>query len=267
MEGEPKELWRMLTDSGRSRAVQPAGRILLRSIQAGIYVALAGAFSVAVGSTGLPSIVSGLSFVLGLALVLLGEAELFTGSNMTVGMAYLNREVGGLQMIRQWGLCFAGNLVGSLIVVGLCLSAKMPAPWAAKAVDVAAAKTALPFGVALARGIGCNVLVCLAVLMAAPASTIGSKILAIIWPITAFVTLGFEHSVANMFYLPLGAFLGSPVSLVSIIYNLIPVTLGNIIGGWLLVGWPYWRLGYSAGVRTNRKTPGQPDQQATLSLK
>lgn len=267
MEGEPKELWRMLADSGRMRAGQPAGRILLRSIQAGIYVALAGAFSVAVGSTGLPPIVSGLSFVLGLALVLLGEAELFTGSNMTVGMAYLNRDIRGLQMARQWTLCFVGNLVGSLIVVGLCLGAKMPAQWAAKAVDVAAAKAALPFGVALVRGIGCNVLVCLAVLMAAPASTAGSKILAIIWPIAAFVTLGFEHSVANMFYLPLGAFLGSPVSLVSIIRNLIPVTLGNIIGGWLFVGWPYWRLGQSASARARKEALVESEQQATLSLK
>ena len=209
------ELVPLLCRQGAERARQPAGRILLRSAQAGVYVSFAAQFAVTAGLGAQPvlgygptQILTGFVFCLGLILVVLGGAELFTGCNLTVGMAAFSGEVRPAGLLRQWILCYLGNFLGALALaalwVGSGLWQQAGGEWAARAVAIADAKTGLAFWPALLRGIGCNVLVCLAVLFAAGAEGTTGKILAVIFPVTAFAALGFEHSVANMFYLPAG---------------------------------------------------------------
>ena len=256
-----KELVETLCRQGAERAGQSAGHILLRSMQAGAYIALAGQLATTVGlecrqawGYGPTQLITGAVFSLGLVLVILGGAELFTGCNLTVGMAALAGRLRPTRLLRQWALCYLGNFLGSLAMtamwVGGGLWGQADGAWAARAVAIAGAKASIPFWPALLRGVGCNVLVCLAVLCAAGARDTAGKIAAVILPVTAFVAMGFEHSVANMYYLPMGLWLQSlspgaaqsALTVWAVPRNLIPVTLGNIIGGAILVGGGYWRV-------------------------
>jgi formate transporter len=211
-------------------------------------------------SAGLTKLLGGLVFCLGLILVIVAGAELFTGNNLIV-MAYVSRKVTLEQLLRNWGIVFAGNLVGSL---GIVLVMWMTGQWTAggsavgaKALMIADAKVNLTFWQALSRGTLCNILVCLAVWLCFSGRSVTDKILAIIFPITAFVALGFEHSVANMYFIPAGLVLkhspqvlrAAGVTLADLpgltipgflINNLLPVTIGNIIGGGFLVAAVYW---------------------------
>lgn len=214
-------------------------------------------------SLGLTKLLGGFVFCLGLVLVIVAGAELFTGNNLIV-MAYVGRKLTLGQLLRNWGVVFAGNFVGSLGIVFLIW---LSGHWAssgsavgAKALMIANAKVNLSFVEAFTRGILCNVLVCLAVWLCFSGRSVTDKILAIVFPITAFVALGFEHSVANMYFIPAGlvvkqnpqilaaaqTMLGqSPdLSMLTIsgflLNNLLPVTIGNIIGGGLLIGAVYW---------------------------
>jgi len=214
-------------------------------------------------SVGLTKLIGGFAFCLGLILVIVAGAELFTGNNLIV-MAYVSRKVTLRQLLRNWAIVFAGNLVGSLGIVFLIwLSGQWTAGGSAvgaKALLIANAKVNLTFWQALSRGILCNVLVCLAVWLCFSGRSVADKILAIIFPITAFVALGFEHSVANMYFIPAGllvkrspqvlaaaeATLAGGIDLSNLtvpgflINNLLPVTIGNIIGGGFLVAAVYW---------------------------
>jgi len=214
-------------------------------------------------STGLTKLIGGLVFCLGLILVIVAGAELFTGNNLIV-MAYVSRKVTMRQLLRNWGIVFAGNLVGSLGVVVLIW---MTGQWTAggsavgvKALMIANGKVNLTVLQALSRGTLCNVLVCLAVWLCFSGRSVTDKILAIIFPITAFVALGFEHSVANMYFIPAGLVLKHSPQVVAaaesalgkapdlseltvggfLIHNLLPVTIGNIIGGGVLGAAIYW---------------------------
>jgi formate/nitrite transporter len=214
-------------------------------------------------SVGLTKLVGGLVFCLGLILVIVAGAELFTGNNLIV-MAYVSRKVTLKQLLRNWVIVFIGNLVGSLGVVFLIwLSGQWSAGDSAvgvKALMIANDKVNLAFWQALSKGILCNILVCLAVWLCFSGRSVTDKILAIIFPITAFVTLGFEHSVANMYFIPAGLLIKQNPEVVatahhilgqvpdlsrltiggSAVYNLLPVTIGNIIGGGFLVAAVYW---------------------------
>jgi formate/nitrite transporter len=214
-------------------------------------------------SVGLTKLLGGLVFCLGLVLVIVAGAELFTGNNLIV-MAYVSRKVTLEQLLRNWAVVFAGNLVGSLGIVFLIWLTRQ---WTAadsavgvKALMIANGKVNLEFWQALSRGILCNILVCLAVWLCFSGRSVTDKILAIIFPITAFVALGFEHSVANMYFVPVGLLLKqSPQVLAAaeaalgqapdlsrltiqgfIVNNLLPVTIGNIIGGGFLIAAIYW---------------------------
>lgn len=257
----------VLAGQGAERAAQSAARILLRSAQAGAFIALAALFSITLGvgveAYGLKQLAAGLAFSLGLILVVLGGGELFTGCNLTVTGALLAGRVGPGRLLRQWGLCYAGNFLGALGVtalwVGSGLWRQADGAWLARALAIAGTKGGLAFWPAFWRGVGCNILVCLAVALAAGARDSGGKIAAIVFPITGFIALGFEHSVANMCYLPLGLWLqalnpaASPGGLTawSLAANLAPVTLGNIVGGALLVagGYGYLFRACRAGAR------------------
>jgi formate transporter len=208
---------------------------------------------------GLTKLLGGIAFCLGLILVVVAGAELFTGNNLLT-IAWLSGAVPFKRVLMNWGIVFTGNLVGSLALVGLMFATRqwMAADYAvgATALRIAADKAGLPFMTSLARGVLCNVLVCLAVWQCFSARGVADKILAIVFPIAAFVASGFEHSVANMYFIPYGlALRGNPqvvataalstdqlnhLTLAGFLNNLIPVTIGNLIGGGIMVGMMYW---------------------------
>ncbi|MBW9087007.1 formate/nitrite transporter family protein [Rhizobium wenxiniae] len=209
-------------------------------------------------SYGLTRLLAGLSFSLGLILVLIGGAQLFTGDMLMV-MAWASRRIATKRMVRVWVLVWLGNLVGAVVIAGLVfLSGHYT--FGGNAIGIAAmhyaeAKSALPVVEAFTLGILCNVLVCLAVWLALAGRSVADRILAIVFPVTAFVAAGFEHCVANMYYLSLGLMIryGAPESfwtaighapgeipLSGVLTNLTVVTAGNWVGGALLVGGVYW---------------------------
>ncbi len=248
------------------------------AILAGLFIGLGAEFSTLVITSidigyGLTRLLAGAVFSLGLILVVVAGAELFTGNNLLT-IAWLDGSVSLRRVLMNWFVVFAGNLVGSLALAGLMAATRQwsGADYAvgATALRIAADKAALPFGVALARGILCNLLVCLAVWMCSSARTVSDKVLAILFPITAFVASGFEHSVANMYFVPYGLLLKMQPEVVSaaglaadriasltvggFLANLIPVTLGNLIGGGALVGMVYWWV-YRREARRTEEVP------------
>ncbi len=189
-------------------------------------------------------LLGGVAFSLGLILVLVGGAELFTGNNLIV-MAWAERKVSSWQLLRNWVLVYLANFVGALgAVVLFYLAGALDLSGGAvgqTAARIAESKLSLDFSTAFFRGILCNTLVCLAVWLSFAARSVAGKILAIIFPISAFVALGFEHSVANMYLIPIGMLAnGSGIDLAALLRNLLPVTLGNIVGGSGLVALTYW---------------------------
>ncbi|MFW6224010.1 MAG: formate/nitrite transporter family protein, partial [Spirochaetota bacterium] len=191
---------------------------------------------------------AGLVFSLGLILVIVGGAELFTGNTLII-MAWDGDRVSTRQVMRNWGIVYTGNFVGSLGTVALVFLSGQYAfgdgAVGATALATANAKVGLGFTQAVALGILCNALVCLAVWLSLSARTTTDKILAIVPPIAAFVAAGFEHSVANMTLFAVALFIPhSPaVSWAGFAGNLVPVTIGNIIGGAVFVGAAYWYVG------------------------
>jgi formate/nitrite transporter len=249
---------------GVGKATSPWVSVLVLGILAGAYIAFGGMLSstvtfdlAAVAGTGITRFVAGSVFSLGLMLVVIAGAELFTGNNLMITSVMAGR-IGMRTMLARWGLVYVANLIGALV---LALLFTFSGLWktgdgalGAYAVKVAYTKVTMPFLWALLRGIGCNWLVCLAVWMAlASRQTIG-KIFAIYFPIMAFVALGFEHSVANMYFIPTGIFLRAFMGVAApagvapealnlgsfLLGNLLPVTIGNIIGGVFFVGMGYW---------------------------
>ena len=214
-------------------------------------------------SMGLTKLLGGMVFCLGLILVIVAGAELFTGNNLIV-MACVSRRITIQRLLRNWIIVFCGNFAGSLFVMWLVSqSGQWTSSGAAvgvKALMIANGKVNLTFVEALSRGILCNILVCLAVWLCFSCRSVTDKVLAVIFPITAFVALGFEHSVANMYFIPAGLLLKQNPQVLSaaerilgqapelsrltvygfLVRNLLPVTVGNIIGGGLLVGIIYW---------------------------
>ncbi len=189
-------------------------------------------------------VLGGVVFSLGLILVVVAGAELFTGNNLMV-MAWVSGMISGRLLLRNFFIVYFSNLFGA---AGLAVLVACSGHWRMaeggvgdQAVAIAQAKVALPWLEAFFRGILCNLLVCLAVWIAMGARTVAGKILAIVFPISAFVAAGFEHCVANMYFLPLGMLLAEPGSIPAsgLLANLLPVTLGNLVGGSVLVGLVY----------------------------
>jgi len=240
------------------------------SVLAGAFIGLGAMFSTTVlaGAQdtvpyGLARLAAGVTFCLGLILVVLAGAELFTGDALMV-MAVASGRLSLAAMLRAWAIIYAGNLVGAVATALLVFLSGQPLAGhgtvAKAALAIAAAKTTLPFGRAVILGVLCNVLVCAAVWLSLGARTAGDKLLAVLFPITAFVAAGFEHSVANMYFIPLGVMIrdwsgpefwtligSTPAKFASVTWggllgNLVPVTVGNVIGGGLLVGGVYWLI-------------------------
>ena len=211
-------------------------------------------------------LLGGLVFSLGLALVLVGGAELFTGNNLIV-MAWASGRVSMARMLRKWAIVYLGNLVGALgLVVLVVLSRHLEmnnGRLAQAVIDTANAKIRPDLVTLFFKGVLCNVLVCMAVWLAYAGRSVTDKIVGLVLPISAFVAAGFEHCIANLYFLPLawvivhmGAALVtidvSAITVAGIVHNLVPVTLGNIVGGAGLVGFVYWAI-YRKGLATGVK--------------
>jgi formate/nitrite transporter len=257
---QPAEIAVRVREVGVAKARLSSANVL--AVLAGAFIALGAMFStVAISGVdagfGLRRLLAGTTFSLGLVLVVVAGAELFTGNNL-IAMAWASRQITTRDVLRNWSLVYLGNLIGSL---GTALLFLWSGVWkmsggavGATALRIAAAKCELPFAEAFFRGVLCNALVCLAVWLCFSARTTTDKIVSIVLPITAFVALGFEHSVANMYFIPLGILLqrsaagtdllsASPheaFGWLDFVANLVPVTLGNIVGGTLLVAGVYW---------------------------
>jgi formate/nitrite transporter len=245
----PAQIARLVGDVGVRKATMPTIQIIMLGVLAGAFIAFGAMFFTLVmtGNSlgfGPGRLLGGLAFSLGLILVVVGGAELFTGNNLIV-MAWAERKVTTPQLLRNWSLVYLANLAGAvgtaLMVHWSGTLALGPGDIAATAIRFAEAKTTIPFGEAFFRGVLCNVLVCLAVWLCFAAHDVASKILAILFPISAFVALGFEHSVANMYLIPVAWLAGAQsITLAGFVTSLVPVTLGNVVGGGLFVAAVYW---------------------------
>lgn len=251
---------------GVRKAETPALTMFTLAVLAGAFIALGSVFATntAAGSSALPfgvaKLLTGLVFCLGLVLVVVGGAELFTGNNLIV-MAWASGKVSTRALLRNWVIVYAGNFVGSIGTAVLVLWSRQYALGGGAvgetALIIASGKANLDFFQAVALGVLGNALVCLAVWLTFSARSTIDKIAAIIFPITAFVAAGFEHSIANMYFLPYGllikafdpAFVAERgLDLTNLTWgnflfnNLLPVTIGNIIGGAVLVAAIYWSV-------------------------
>lgn len=244
----PKSIAEKVGAAGVAKVRLPFVSMLTLSVLAGAFIAFGAMFFIVTthGSTlgfGITRLVGGLAFSLGLVLVVIAGAELFTGNNLSV-MALCDGRIGFAELMRNWVIVYAGNAIGAVATAYLVNSSGVlgadGGALAAYAAQIGEAKAQLPADEAFVRGILCNTLVCLAVWLSFAAHTVTGKVVAILFPITAFVTLGFEHSIANLFFLPLAAFGGAELGLVDGLRNLALVTAGNIVGGSVLVGVVYW---------------------------
>jgi formate transporter FocA len=265
----PAEMAVKAEEIGVAKAGMNAVSMLALAVLAGAFIALGAAFATTVASGaggvlpgGVTRLLSGLVFSLGLILVVVGGAELFTGNTLII-MAWASRRLSHAALLRNWTLVYIGNFVGALGTVLLVyLSGQYSfdnGAIGAAALATGRHKTELGFMQAVVLGILANGLVCLAVWLSFSARTTTDRILSVIFPITAFVAAGFEHSIANMYFVPLAILVrtGAPASFWSsidatpadydavnwpgfLLNNLVPVTIGNIIGGVVLVGATYW---------------------------
>jgi len=268
-------------DLGVKKAALPALNMFILAVLAGAFIGIGAIFATTVAaggmavkdaagaaafSTGLPfgitRLLVGIAFSVGLILVVVGGAELFTG-NTLITIAFASKKVTLAQLLRNWTIVYFGNLVGSILTAYIVFLGKQYSfgngAIGLAALNIGEAKTAFTFVQAVALGVMCNALVCMAVWMCYSARTTTDKILAIIPPIATFVAAGFEHSVANMYFIPLALFVkgsGDATFFGAIgktaesfthltwgnffIANLLPVTIGNIIGGAIMVGLIYW---------------------------
>ena len=245
----PREIARRVESAGLAKIRQSGLTTLILSVLAGAYIGF-GALSYTIVVTGSElgwgptRLLGGAVFSLGLVLVVVAGAELFTG-NMLIVIGWADRKVRTMELLRNWSIVYLGNLAGALGTAILVILAGIirldEGAVAAEAAAIAAAKLALPLSEAFFRGVLCNVLVCLAVWLSFAARSLTDKILAITLPITAFVMAGFEHSVANMYVIPAAMLAGLvEPDLGALAANLIVVTAGNVVGGGVLVALVYW---------------------------
>lgn len=278
----PPEMAARAEALGVRKAEMPFLKMFMLAVLAGAFISLGAIFAttVSAGSLTLTSqsegvaysgslpfgvtrLLAGLVFCLGLILVVVGGAELFTGNNLIV-MAWANGKVTTSAVLRNWGVVYFGNFIGAIGTVILMFFTKQYTfggnSVGVTALRIGVAKSDLDFLQAVALGILCNGLVCMAIWLTFSARSTLDKIAAIIFPITAFVAAGFEHSIANMYFIPYALMIKmfDPAFTATVaesipnldkltwqafwISNLLPVTIGNIIGGAVLVAAVYWAI-------------------------
>jgi formate transporter len=262
MANKPVEIVQLAGDAGKYKANLTPGNYLIRSFMAGLLIAVGGALAT-VCSTGLEntmgpgfkSLIAGAVFPVGLIAIVITGMSLFTGDTMLIPMAVFQKKTTWGRVFNAWFWVYIGNFIGSLfwaylMAVGPFSKGGSPdiTVFGQNAIGIAQAKT-LPYmaagGIGLwsafMKGIGCNLLVNLAILLAISSKNMIGKFFGIWFPIMAFVSSGFEHSVANMYFIPVGIMLGAKVTWGQFIqWNLIPVTLGNIVGGGIFIGAVYF---------------------------
>ena len=264
----PKEVAQNYIETGIAKSKLPVGKALVLGVLAGMFIALAAAgatiASSTVASASLAKLISAVVFPGGLAMVVVAGSELFTG-NCLIVIPVMQREAGVTGMLKNWLFVYTGNFIGSILVAALVVYGGTLALFsnaaAASAIHTAAGKVSLHFVDALFRGILCNFLVCIAVWMAFAAKDVVGKIIGVFFPVMLFVVSGFEHSIANMYYIATGLFASRNPTLLGAAQsafpndaftnltwgrffaaNLLPVTLGNIIGG--VSVWAMMRAGH-----------------------
>lgn len=263
----PAEMARRAEYIGVSKAEAPFAKVLFLSVLAGAFIAMGAIFATIVGTGasavlpyGIVRLLFGSVFCLGLILVVVGGAELFTGNNLIV-MAWASGKITTRALLRNWGIVYIGNFIGSVGTAVLIFLSKQhtfgKGDVGAYMLTIANNKVALDFFQALVLGILCNALVCMAVWLTFSARSTTDKIAAILFPITAFVAAGFEHSIANMYFVPVGLFIkqfdptftantGLDLTKLTLgnflINNLLPVTIGNVVGGTVFVAAIYWLI-------------------------
>jgi formate/nitrite transporter len=277
----PQEMATRAEFLGVRKAEMAAFPMFTLAILAGAFIGLGAMFAtvVAAGASaalpyGVARLLIGFVFSLGLILVVVGGAELFTGNNLIV-MAWASGKVTSKALLRNWIIVYLGNFVGSVATAAMVFAGKQylfgNGAIGQAALSIANSKVHLDFFQAIALGVLCNALVCLAVWLTYSARSVVDKIFAIIFPITAFVAAGFEHSVANMYFIPLGLLVKDfdPAFAVAsgldlsgltwgtfLVKNLLPVTIGNIIGGSILVAAIYWSV-FLSRQRSTREQPAE----------
>ena len=255
----PAEIARLVELAGQKKATQDVATTFVLAILAGAFIAMGAAFATTVttGASGeipfgLTKLLGGLVFCLGLILVVVAGAELFTGNNLIV-MAWSTRLISTRQLMLNWVVVYAGNFLGAVLTAFLFFYAGHGESGGGAVGDqilgIASSKCNLGMTQAIAAGIGCNALVCLAVWLCMGARSVADKVLAVIFPITAFVATDMQHCVANMYFVPIGMLVKAarqadePANLTMsnfLLGNLLPVTVGNVIGGAIMVGLVYW---------------------------
>jgi formate/nitrite transporter len=230
-------------------------KTLVLAFMAGAFIAFGGLLAIMIGG-GIPGIAAanpgiarllfGAAFPLGLILVVLVGAELFTGNTALFMPSILNKKQAISAMMRNWFFVYIGNFIGSIFIAYVIVYLAQivhEAPYIDTVHAIAISKTSNTFLVTFIKGVAANWLVCLALWQGMAAKDVTGKILALWWPIMAFVAMGLEHSIANMFFIPLAIFEGADITWGTFLTaNLIPATLGNILGGGLFVGTAYWYL-------------------------
>ena len=262
----PKEIAQNYIAFGTAKTKLPASKMLTLGVIAGMYIALAGVgatiASATVASPSLAKLIGAAVFPAGLAMVLLAGSELFTG-NCLIIIPLMEKEVTLRAMLKNWCFVYAGNFIGSILIAALTVYSGVFSLFgnaaAASIINTAVYKVNISFPDVLLRGILCNFLVCVAVWISFAAKDVVGRIAGLFFPIMLFVLCGYEHSIANMFYIPAGLFASSNVAYLAAYSsvaeyghissltwgtlfsrNLIPSTIGNIIGGTFLVGMGYW---------------------------
>ena len=239
---------------GQKKVRMPVMKMLVLSIFAGMFIALASMGATAAASTienaSVAKLISACIFPSGLAMALIAGSELFTGNCLLI-IPLLQKEIRITEVIRNLCFVYIGNFIGSMLIATLAVYGHAFSlfgnDFASATVAIAEAKISMSFTDALIRGILCNILVCISVWMAYSSKTTGGKIAALFFPVMLFVLLGFEHSVANMYYIPAGIMCSYEYGITTgsldwgsfFTCNLIPVTIGNIIGG-AVIGFGYW---------------------------
>jgi len=251
----PRQIAERVETVGVAKARLPLLPMFMLSMLGGAFIGLGALYFVIVRSDptlgyALKQVIGGMAFALGLILVIVAGAELFTGNNLLV-MAWADRKISTAELLRSWAIVCTGNFVGAAGLALLVFLSRHPETngnaIGREYLVIASAKLAMPFWTAFFKGVLCNALVCLAVWMALGGRSVVDKVVAIVVPVSAFVAAGFEHSVANMYLIPMAMLVqdfgagasGPAISLAGLFGHLLPVLLGNIIGGSVMVGLVY----------------------------
>ena len=260
------EITRKIVERGIEKSKMSFLSTVMLAILAGVFLGIGGiyfTFSTAQITMNVffTQIFGGVTFSLGLILIVIAGAELFTGNNLMV-ISLAGKKITTLKLIRNWVIVFAGNYVGSISIAYLFYLTNVwsnyGGDFAIRAISIANRKVNLDFAEAFFLAILCNILVCLAIWLATSGRSVASKILAIVFPTAAFIAMGFEHSIANMYFITIGLILVEDPSIPGILQqagvsidlsnlnmagflkNMLPVTIGNIVGGSIFIGLAYW---------------------------